>query len=261
MREDLTGPPVAIVTSATARRFWDGRNPIGRRVRFVGEQRWHTIVGVVADVRAYDLTKDVPDFIAGTVYVPQSLNGTMEDGRVPSDMTLALRTTLTGAQVGTLLRRLVATVSGEVVIGDVRPERSSRRRRCRAGGYDLAPDDDGRPGVVLGMISVYGVLSFLVSRQTRDLGIRVALGAQRRDVFWLVIREGATLSVAGIAIGIAGAIALTRWLSSELHGVSPTDPATYIAVAVMMSVVTLMACYVPTRRAMNVDPSIVLRDH
>jgi ABC-type lipoprotein release transport system permease subunit len=107
---------------------------------------------------------------------------------------------------------------------------------------------------------VYGVLSFLVSRQTRDLGIRVALGAQRRDVFWLVIKEGATLCVSGIAIGIAGAIAVTRWLSSELHGVSPTDPATYIAVAVMMSIVTLMACYVPTRRAMDVDPLIVLRD-
>ena len=260
-REDLTGPPVAIVTSATARRFWDGQSPIGRRVRFVGEPHWHTIVGVVADVRAFDLTKNVPDWIAGTVYVPHGPNGTMEDGRVPSDMTLALRTTLTGAQVETLVRRLVAGVSGDVVIGDVRPMSAvlADAVAAPAATASLLVTMAGL-ALVLGCIGVYGVLSFLVSRQTRDLGIRVALGAQRRDVFWLVIKEGATLCLAGIAIGIAGAIALTRWLSSELHGVSPTDPATYIAVAVMMSIVTLMACYVPTRRAMDVDPLIVLRD-
>ena len=114
--------------------------------------------------------------------------------------------------------------------------------------------------LVLGCIGVYGVLSFLVSRQIRDLGIRLALGAQRRDVFWLVIREGAMLCAAGIAVGVAGALGVTRWLGSELHGVSPMDPATYVAVAIAVSVVAMMACYVPTRRAMGVDPLIVLRD-
>ena len=260
-REDLTGPPVAIVTSATARRFWDGQNPIGRRVRFVGEKRWHTIVGVVADVRAYDLTKDVPDWIDGTLYVPHSPNATMEDGRVPTDMTLTLRTALAGGQVETLLRRLVAEVSGEVVISDVRPMRDvlAAAVAAPAATTSLLVTMAGL-ALVLGCIGVYGVLSFLVSRQTRDLGIRVALGAQRRDVFWLVIKEGATLCAAGIAVGTVGAFVLTRWLSSELHGISPTDPATYVAVAVVMSLVTLMACYVPTRRAMGVDPLIVLRD-
>ena len=114
--------------------------------------------------------------------------------------------------------------------------------------------------LTLGCIGVYGVLSFLVSRQTRELGIRLALGAQRRDVFWRVIREGAGLCLAGIVLGVAGALAMTQWLSSELYGISPTDPATYIAVAGMVSLVTLIACYVPTRRAMRVDPLIVLRD-
>ena len=114
--------------------------------------------------------------------------------------------------------------------------------------------------LVLGCIGVYGVLSFLVSRQTRDLGIRLALGAQRRDVFWLVIREGAVLCLAGVALGVLGAMAIARWLASELYGVSPTDPATYGAVAVVVSLVTMVACYVPTRRAMGVDPLIVLRE-
>jgi putative ABC transport system permease protein len=114
--------------------------------------------------------------------------------------------------------------------------------------------------LVLGSIGVYGVLSFLVSRQTRDLGIRLALGAQRRDLFWLVAREGVMLCGAGVVIGFAGALALTRLMSSELYGISPTDPPTYAAVAIVVSLVAMMACYVPTRRAMGVDPLIVLRD-
>ena len=114
--------------------------------------------------------------------------------------------------------------------------------------------------VALGTIGVYGVISFLVSRQTRDFGIRLALGAHRRDVFWLVIRAGARLCVTGIALGVLGAAAVARWLSSELYGVSSIDPATYISVVLGVSLVTLIACYIPTRRAMAVDPLIVIRE-
>ena len=114
--------------------------------------------------------------------------------------------------------------------------------------------------LVLGCIGVYGVLSFLVSRQTRDLAIRFALGAQRRDVLWLVLKEGATICISGIALGVVAAMAATRLIASELYGVGPHDPATYVAVAVAMAIVTLLACYVPTRRAMRVDPLIILRD-
>jgi len=114
--------------------------------------------------------------------------------------------------------------------------------------------------LALGCIGVYGVLSFLVSRQTREIGIRLALGARPVDVFWLVIREGATLCAAGILLGIAGALAVTRWLASELHGVNPTDPVTYAAVTTAVALVSMAACAVPTRRAMRVDPLIVLRE-
>ena len=260
-REDQIGAPVAIVTAATARRFWDGENPIGRRVRFVGTKPWHTVVGVIADVRAYDMTRDVPSWIDGTIYVPHGPYATMEDGRVPTDMTLALRTTLAGARVEAMLQQLAAGLGGDTVIGDVRPMRSilADAVAAPAATTSLLVTMAGL-ALVLGCIGVYGVLSFLVSRQTRDLGIRVALGAERRDVFWLVIKEGASLCGGGILLGIAGSFALTRWLSSELHGVSPLDPATYVAVAVVMATVTLAACYVPTRRAMSVDPLIVLRD-
>jgi ABC-type antimicrobial peptide transport system permease subunit len=113
--------------------------------------------------------------------------------------------------------------------------------------------------LVLGMIGIYGVLAFLVSKRTREIGIRMALGARRKDVLWLVIKEGAKFSFAGIALGLAGAMVFSRLLASELYGVSPMDAVTYVSVTTVMVAVTLLACYAPTRRAMRVDPLIALR--
>jgi ABC-type antimicrobial peptide transport system permease subunit len=113
--------------------------------------------------------------------------------------------------------------------------------------------------LVLGSVGVYAVLSFLVSRRSRELGIRVALGALPRDVRWLVIREGVRLAGLGLTIGVGGALLLMRGLEHELHGVSPRDPVTYGAVVVTIAFVTLVASLVPTRRAMRVDPLTVLR--
>jgi putative ABC transport system permease protein len=259
---DGTGSPAAIITAETARKFWPDRSPIGDRLRFVGETHWRTIVGIAADVRAYDLTKSVPDYIAGTIYVPYSPYATMENGRLPSDMTIVARTRLADGQAQGLMRRLVAGMSGDVVIGDARSmqEVMTRATAAPAATASLLVSMASL-ALVLGCIGVYGVLSFLVSRRTRDLGIRFALGAQPSDIFWLVLKEGATLCVAGVVIGMLGAAVGTRWLASELHGVGPMDPATYGAVAAIILVVTLLACYVPTRRAMRVDPLIVLRDH
>ena len=253
-------PPVAIVSSSTARRFWPDANPVGSRVRFSGDEFWRTVVGVVADVKGYDLTRAVPDFMAGTVYVPQATNATLEDGRVPAGMTVALRTTMDTTRTAALLRRATGR-SDEVVIGDVRSMRAvmADAVAAPAAATSLLVTMAGL-AVALGCVGVYGVLSFLVSRRLRELAIRVALGAQRADVFWLVIREAAALCAAGVVIGIAGAAATTRWLSSELHGISATDPLTYATVAGAVSLVTLAACYVPTRRAMGVDPLMVLRE-
>jgi predicted permease len=261
-QEDLAGrPAVAIVTASTARKFWPGQNPIGRHVRFVGNTQWQTIVGVVSDIRAYDLTRDVPEWIAGSIYVPYGPNATTEADRLPTDMTLTLGTTLDSAEVEGILRRVAASTGGEVAVGDVRTMESvvADAVAAPAATASLLVTMAGL-ALVLGSIGVYGVLSFLVSRRTRDLGIRIALGAQRRDMFWLVIREGGMLCGAGVVLGFAGALAATRLMSSELYGISPTDPLTYAAVGIVVSLVTMMACYVPTRRAMAVDPLIVLRD-
>ncbi len=261
-RADLSGnAAVAIVPSATARRFWPGESPLGKHVRFAGESRWRSIVGVTADVRGFDLTRNVPSWMAGAVYVPYGLDATMEDGSIPMDMTLAVRTVMGEGEVAALLRRVATGLSGQVAFSEVRPMTAIVAEAVAAPAATTSLlVTMASLALVLGCVGVYGVLSFLVSRQTHDLGIRVALGAQRRDVFWLVIKEGAALCLAGVALGVLGAMALARWLASELYGVSPTDPATYGSVAVVVSLVTLLACYVPTRRAMGVDPLIVLRE-
>ena len=113
--------------------------------------------------------------------------------------------------------------------------------------------------LVLGMVGIYGVLAFLVSRRTREIGIRIALGAQRGDVLWLVLREGAKFAAVGIALGLASAFVVTRWMASELYGVSSADPLTFGSVAALMGLVTMLACFIPARRAAKVDPMVALR--
>jgi predicted permease len=263
-REDLSGnPPVAVVTASAARRFWPGEDPIGKHVQFVGENRWRTVVGTVADVRAYDLTRSEPGFIDGTLYVPHGPNATLENGRIPIEMSLVVRTTMDSGQLSTMLRRRAAGgVSGNgAVVSDVRAMSALVADAVAAPAATTSLlVTMGALALALGCIGVYGVLSFLVSRQMRDFGIRLALGAQRGDIFWLVISKGAVLSTAGIAVGIAGAVTVMRWLASQLYGVTATDPATYVSVAVAVAAITLIAAYIPTRRAMRVDPIVVLRN-
>jgi predicted permease len=260
-RRDLDGAPVAIVTATTAERFWPGENPVGQHVRFVGERAWREVVGVASDVRGYDLSRSVPEFIAGVVYVPHSLTGTMEDGRIPVDMTLVLRTPIDANSVAAMIRNAARESGGEIALGAITSMESLRSEAMAAPSATTSLlAAMALLAVGLGCIGVYGVLSFLVSRRTRDFGVRLALGAQPRDVFWLVIKEAAILCFGGIAIGIGGAMLVGRWLQSELHGVSPTDPVTYAGVAIAVAIVTLIASYAPTRRAMRVDPLIVIRE-
>src|SRR4029453_11987147 len=165
-RTDRTGPPVAIITAASANRYWPGRSPLGRQIRFVGDNRWRTIVGVVRDVRAYSLTQSEPDWIKGTIYVPHSERATLEDGRIPVDMTLTLRTRLGQDQVRAMMGRLSAHAASRLAIGDVRPMSDI------VGEALAAPSATASlliamavVAVALGCIGVYGVISFLVSRQ------------------------------------------------------------------------------------------------
>jgi putative ABC transport system permease protein len=259
--DESGNPPVALVTAATARRFWPGRSPIGSHVRLSGDRDWRTIVGVVSDVRAFDLQKNVPDWINGTIYFPYTTNATLEGGRVPSDMTLVMQSSLDESQLQNILRGTLAGLNSEVPASEIKPMRAVVSEAVSTpASTTLLFVAFAALALVLGLIGIYGVLSFLVSRRTREIGIRLAIGAQRRDVLWLIMKEGAKFSLIGISLGLACALGITRLLASELYGVSPADPATFLAAAVLMTAVTLLACYIPTRRAMRVDPLIASRN-
>src|SRR5580704_4652339 len=257
---DISGAPVAVVTTETARRYWPGQNAVGKHIRLLDDKDWRTVVGVIADVRAYDLQRNAPEWINGTAYVPYNSAATLEDRRIPAEMTIAIRTASDDSQIATMLRSGVASINREVPVSEVKSMDAvvSEAVSTPASTMTLLVVFAAL-ALVLGTIGIYGVLSFLVSNRTREIGIRLALGAQRTDVLRSVLGEGAKLSLAGIVLGLAGAFAVMRVLSGELYGVGAADPLTFCSVAILVAVVALTACYVPARRAMRVDPVVALR--
>ena len=252
---------VVLVSAATARRFWPNQNAVGTHLRFTGDkEQWRTIVGIVPDVRAYDLQHPTPDNLNGTIYVPYNEAAALEGGRVPSDMSLVVQTALDEAQLQTSIRRAIASLGANIPVTELKPMRAvvSESVSTPASTTILFLTFAGL-AVLLGAIGIYGVLSFLVATRTREFGIRMSLGALPRDVLSLIFKEAAKFAFAGIAIGLASAFAITRLLSSELYGVSAADPYTFLGAALLMTFVTFLACYIPTRRAMHVDPMIALR--
>jgi putative ABC transport system permease protein len=252
--------PVAIVTAATAQRFWPGQEAVGKRLKLVGQDTWHTVVGVVSDVRAYDLQRDLPPWIHGMLYVPYGPASVLEDGSLPVAVTLVVRTAVDQQVAAEMVRQAVARVDRDASVSEVRAM------------ADVVSEAAAAPrstmllfvlfaalAVGLGMTGIYGVLSFLVSKRAREIGIRVALGARWWDVLRLVVGEGAAWALLGIVAGLGCALALTRLLAGELYGVSATDPPTFVAAGLLLFTVTLAACYLPARRAMRVDPVLVLR--
>ena len=257
---DLSGAGVAVITAETAHRFWPNESAIGKHIRLLEDKDWRIIIGVIPDVRAYDLQRNAPNWIDGTAYVLYNSTATLENKRVPAEMTIAIRVASDNSQIGAMLRNSIAGLNQEVPISEVKTMGAfvSEAVSTPASTTSLFVVF-AAVALVLGVIGIYGVLSFLVSKRTREIGIRIALGAQPSDVLWLIMEEGAKFSLAGITLGLAGAFAVTRLLSSELYDVNHTDPLTYLGVAILMAAVTLLACYVPTRRAMRADPLTALR--
>jgi len=258
--DESGGPPVVIVSATTARRFWKDGDAVGKNVRFIGEKTWRTVVGVAADVRAYDLQHNEPEFMKGTAYAPYTAASTVEEGRVPAEMTVVVRTASDNPDAANALRNLLTQASPNIPITEVRTMRTvvSEASSAPASTTLLFACFAG-VALALGIVGVYGVLSYLVSRRRREMGVRMALGAQRRDVLWIVMKEGTKFAAAGIVLGLAGAFLVARLLSSQLYGISPMDSLTYISVAIAVAIVTLAACYIPARRAMTIDPIIALR--
>jgi putative ABC transport system permease protein len=250
--DDETAPDVALVNSTLAHRFWNDGDPIGKRFLWGHpgkDEKWITIVGVVADTKLYGL--DNPARLE--VYSPYRQ-------RPSADMNLLVRSAVDSASLTSAIRAAVASIDKDQPIFDVHTMQqsvddsiSTRRLTLVLLGIFSAL------ALILAAIGIYGVMAYTVALRTQEIGIRMALGAQQKDVLRLVLGQGARIALFGVAIGLAAAAALARLLSSLLFSVSSSDPVTFAGVAVLLVAVALLACYIPARRAMRVDPIIALR--
>jgi len=245
--------PVAIVNETLARRVFGGEDPIGRRMRIGGagsSDPWATIVGVARDYRHYRLSEPM----GPAIYFPYAAVPLLQQ-------TLAIRTSLAdplalAPAVRAAIRELDPDVPAyEVQTFEQAVSRSLWRQRLQGqvlGTFALL-------ALALAAVGLYGVVAYAVAQRTRELGVRMALGATRRDVVSLVLGQGARLTLAGVAIGAVASLALTRLLASLLYGVRATDPATLAGVSAVLAGVALAATYVPARRAARVDPLVAMR--
>jgi putative ABC transport system permease protein len=247
--EDEQGKPVVLIDENLARRFWPNEDAVGKHLKY-DSPVWHEIIGIVPEVRAYG--SETKPLIK--LYTPF--------GRSPQrTSTLSIRYRNTDPSALTAaVTRAVREVDKDVPVAEVATfdsilARESSSRRFSAGLFALF----AALALVLAAIGVYGVLSYSVSQRTHEVGIRMALGAGRREVLRLFLRQGMVLVLLGLVLGIAGALALTRLMSSLLFGVSTTDFMTFAGVASGLVVVGLFACYIPARRATKVDPLVALR--
>ncbi len=244
---------VALVDETAARKIWPGEDPIGKRIRLsIGWEKddFAEIVGVVGDVRYGSLE----NALGPHVYISY-----LQPGDAAS--TLVVRAAGSAAGVVGTLRKEVMSIDSDVPLYDVKTmeERAAdATSKARFGALLLGVF--ACLALVLSALGVYGVMAHSVSGRMREIGIRMALGAQRGDVLRMVLSEGIALTAAGLSVGVAGALAATSVLSSLLFEVSTTDPTTFAAVAVLLSAAALLACYVPARRATRVDPMVALRE-
>jgi putative ABC transport system permease protein len=249
---------VALVNEELARRYFAGGDPIGGRMKIgVDPARpWLTIVGVVGDVRHNGLTEPIKE----KFYVPHT-QWHKATGNPIRAMSLVAKasTTDAGSLVGPI-RQAVRALDANLPIANVRTMDAvvgATLSSPRFTGFLLATF--ATVALVLSAIGIYGVLSYLVSRRTREIGIRVAIGAGRAQVLRMVLGSGVGLALAGIASGLVAAFAGTRFIATLLHGISATDPLTFIVVACVLTSVAIAASIVPAWRATRVDPVIALK--
>jgi predicted permease len=235
--------PYVVISQAMAERFWPGQDPIGKRFN-----SFYEIIGVARDTRSLDFERlDSALFYAPAFAEEQSrisflLRAGADQQRLPVEAKEAVRS---------LDKNVAVTVIRleEVIARKLQPSRIGAIFSIALSLLTLALATSG----------IYGVMAFMVSRRTREIGIRKALGAQTSDVLGLILRQGMALVVVGLVLGLALALALTRLLAGQLYGVSATDPATFAAIALLLATVALVACWIPARRATKVDPMVALR--
>lgn len=250
-RDIAAGPPVAIISRAMAQRYFPAEDPVGKKIRQGGPDRqnpWMEIVGIAADAKYTGLDADQPAY-----YEPEAQNQM-------SDMYVAVRTRVAPESIVPSLRLAVASLDKDLPLDRVQSMQqnlaaSVSRPRVQTALLAILA------GLGLGLagIGVYGVVAYAVARRTSELGIRAALGATRRDLLWLVIRQGMTPVLAGLALGVAGALGVGQAARSLLFGIAPQDPLTLAIGLAVLGAVGLLACLLPALQATRIDPAAALR--
>ena len=253
--DDEKSPPVAVVNESFARAYWPNGDSVGQHLQLTNARgtaanhAWTTVVGVIADARTESLAEASAPQIYLSLYQ-----------RHPKDLAIFVRGRLDAAATPVELRREVQAVNPELpvfgaqTLSDALSASLSERRFSMEiiGLFALT-------ALLLAGLGIYGVISYLVSERTHEIGIRLALGAQRSDILRMVVRQGLGLAIAGAAVGLVCALIVSHLMAGLLYGVRPTDPVTFAGVALLLIGVALLACYIPARRAIRVDPLVALR--
>jgi putative ABC transport system permease protein len=253
-------PFVTVIDTRFAQLYFPGQNPIGRRINIDVINITAEIVGVVGHVKQWGLAENAGAHVQAQcylsvyqfpdLYVPQlatNLGIFVRTEGPPLAQAASIRHTL--HQVNSASTMSAAESMDDILSGAISSQRFAMILMGIFAGLAL----------IMASVGIYGVISYVTSQSTHEIGIRMALGAEKQDVLRMVIGQGLQLALIGVAVGIAGALALTRFLGSLLYGVKPTDPLTFIAVSLILIAVALAACYIPARRAANVDPMVALR--
>jgi predicted permease len=261
--EDREGAlPVVLVSETMARRVWPGQDPLGRRLRLGGgDAPWLSVVGVVRDVKDGKLEADTMDHTYTTFAQASDAEVANTIHRQLRSLNIVVRAAGEPAALAGSVRLALREIDPELALARVRTLEDDVRAITapqRASAYVLALF--GLSAVLLAAVGIYGVLAYAVGQQTREIGVRMAMGARAGDVLRMVGGSGLRLAGTGMILGVAGALAVTRLLASFLHGVTPTDPVTFGSVGLVLSAVALLACYGPARRATRIDPLVALRD-
>jgi putative ABC transport system permease protein len=252
MQDDVDHPPAAVVNEAFVRKYFPDQDPLGKQFQLVVLQpagRWFTIVGVAADSRDRGLGRDT----RATLYMSY-LQNQIRGGVI-------LARAKPGAQsITSQIQAAVRTLNQDVSLNNPRTLEDSMAE-------SLSPERFSATlltlfailALTLASVGVYGVVSYVANQRTHEIGVRMALGAQRTDVMRLVLGHGVRLAIAGVVLGVIGSLAATRLLSTLLFGVTARDPFTIVVVSLVLTFVALLACYIPARRAAKVDPLVALR--
>jgi predicted permease len=259
-QDDEHSPLVAVVDEVFAQKYFPDQDPVGKRIVMNNSGRKLEIVGVVGHVKQWGLDLDNTQSLRAQIYIPCMQMPDDFIAMTPAGLSVVVRYEGNLSPVFDSIRHTIRQMSSQqVIFGDQTMESiiadSTAQRRFAMillGAFAAV-------ALILASVGVYGVIAYVVGQRTQEIGIRMALGAQRRDVLSLILWQGTRLALLGVAIGIAGAFALTRLMADLLYGVAATDPVTFAVLALVLTIVAMAACYLPARRAARVDPVAALR--